>query len=540
MTRFGSPGAAWAALAAATACAIFLVTQKLIPSDDAYITFRHARNLMDSLRPAWNIHGPPVLGSTCPAFVFLLAGFCKALGLAQVDNAALYLNAVFHFIIVVLTYLVGYELLGRALPSLLLAILVGINGVAVYIFSQGFETAMLTAFLLGSLYCVRQKHDYLALVLASLAPLVRPEGILAAVLVWAVLAWERRLSWQRLLVFSIVPAGWTIWATAYYGSPVPHSIVAKMQFSAIYFPYVDTPLDLVDRLRGTPRGVAALWRHPARSLVTDGWAAPEFETLGQLATRWIVLLMIPLALISLIRKRDGVVYFLYPPLFLLLYGFVGHTQPWYFPSFVVFSIIALFCGLIRFVDLVTSWMGRPAKGTALAYLAAFVVFLNANDYKINRGEFDYSHRGFLFPVNPWGVLWDLWEIQRFTHYRTAAEYLNSNANPGDRVLTSEVGVLGYYYRGEVIDSVGLCSPEALGFYPPPEWDIRDGAGNYYTRMNNFLPTLMVQSLKPEYIVNSQAYLFNLLQDGSSFPEEYEEVLRYGRIWGEPVLIFRRK
>ena len=34
--------------------------------DDAYITFRHAKNLVEAGRPAWNLTGDPVLGSTSP------------------------------------------------------------------------------------------------------------------------------------------------------------------------------------------------------------------------------------------------------------------------------------------------------------------------------------------------------------------------------------------------------------------------------------------------------------------------------------------
>jgi hypothetical protein len=68
------------------AAGAFLLAQGLQPCDDAYITFRHARNLVRHLRPVWNLEGPPVLGSTSPAFVFLLGGLGREVpGLGMAD-----------------------------------------------------------------------------------------------------------------------------------------------------------------------------------------------------------------------------------------------------------------------------------------------------------------------------------------------------------------------------------------------------------------------------------------------------------------------
>lgn len=545
---FGSTPAFWVVVILALVCAVFLGSQKLQPCDDAHITFRHVKNLVEHGRLAWNLTGDPVLGSTSPAFVLALAGVCKVLGVGQIDQAALYLNAVFHFLMVIFTYLVGRDLIRRPLPAILLAALVGSNAINIFIASQGFESAMLGATLLATLYFVRLGRDRLSVVLASAAPLIRPEGILLTPLVWGYLVVTRRFRKQLLIPYFLIPLAWIAFSSAYYGSPIPHAIAAKKRFASIYRPYTGEDLNLVGRLPGVLSHAAGLWNQPAGDLMLTGSSSREFETTLQVIRRWIMLLGLPFAITAVCLRPDGrVLYLLYAPLFLLLYGWIGHTQAWYFPSFIAFSIVLLFSGWVWGVDLLLgkaeALTGRRISKwkTALPVtLVVFLAFITVNNYAVNRGEHDHRHRGLLFPPNPWGSLWDMWEIQRYHYYRQAAKLLNAQATPRAVVMISEVGVIGYYYEGEVFDTVGLCSPKALEFYPPPAWDIRDPEGKYYTRANNFTPTNMIMEIKPDFVVNSRFYLFNLLRAGSPFLEEYEETARFGRVWGEPILIYKRR
>jgi Gpi18-like mannosyltransferase len=77
------------------------------------------------------------------------------------------------------------DLAKKEFLALLAAALVGFNSPNIFILSQGFESAMLVLVLLVSLYLLRRDHYIPTLVLAGLAPLVRPEGLLLTPLVWA-------------------------------------------------------------------------------------------------------------------------------------------------------------------------------------------------------------------------------------------------------------------------------------------------------------------------------------------------------------------
>jgi hypothetical protein len=545
---FGSKLLLGLVVAIALACALLLASQKLQPSDDAYITFRHVRNLLEHGRPAWNLSGNPVLGTTSPAFGLALALFCKATCVEQVHHAALLFNAFLHFLIVVVAYLVAKDLIGRAFPAIFMALLAGLNSPSLYIFSQGFESALLVVTLLAALYSLRRGHDRISLVLTSLAPLVRPEGVLLWPIVWGYVLAKKRFKKGHLLTFLVIPAVWLAVSIPYYGSPIPHAVLAKKKFPLIYQPYAGPEVNLLERLPGVFAGTARLWDEPAGPLLLDGTSTYQTDSAINRCRKWIILAGLPLGLLALPKRKDArLLYWVYPFAFLLLYGWLGHTKPWYFPSFILFSLLLLFGGWVCGVDWICHTLGqrkairapRPVLLHALSCMLC-AVFLTANSYTVNRGQFRFREKSAVFPSNPWNQMWDLWEKQRFYAYREAAEYLNEITGESGVAMISEVGVFGYFYAGDVIDTVGLCSPEALPFYPPPPWDIRDSSGNDYTKANNFTPTQMVMTLKPDFVVNSRFYVANLLRPDSPFLEAYDEIARLRRVWGEPILVFGRK
>jgi len=523
----------------------WILWQGLQPCDDAYITFRHARNLANHFTPAWNVTGDPVMGSTTPAFVFLLGVPAMLLGAGSIETIALLVNAALHGLVVVLVFLVVRDLLARPWVAFAAAGLVAVNSVNVFIFSLGFENALLTATLLGCLYAARRGRPGIALVLASVAPLVRPEGLIATPLVWGHVLLAKQLRPRLIAAYLAMPLAWVVLATAYYGSPVPQPILAKKKFPAVYRPYRNEEVSLVSSLPGLPARAVSLWSRKAKPLLVAAALDAGPSSLRQTATLWIALAGLPLLVIGLVRRRDGrLLYLLYPPLFLLLYAWVGRTEVWYWPSFVTFSVLVLFSGcahtVLRAVE--KTRLSRFRLG-GVAVAGLFLLFLAANDYCRNRGENADPAKAALYAGDPRGRSWQAWERERFESYGEAARYLNDEAGaaPAGAALTSEVGVFGYYYRGPVIDSVGLCSPEALDFYPPPAWDIFADVAKRkpWTQANNFVPTAMVTRLEPRYVVNSLVYIANLLRRGSPVLNTYRPVHKVGRVWGNPVYILER-
>jgi arylsulfatase A-like enzyme len=525
------------AVALALAAGGFLLVQGLQPCDDAYITFRHARNLALEARPAWNLESAPVLGSTSPLFVFLLGGLGAVFGPAHIESLALGVNAVATFALVLLAWRVARDLCRNELAALLAAALVGFNGINVFVFSCGFEAALFCVLLLAGLQALRSGRDGVAVLCASAAPLLRPEGVLLTPLVWGYLLLARRLRPALLAFYLPLPLLWMAFATPYYGSPVPHSIEAKRHTPAVYRPYRDARVDLAGRLGELPAAAAGLWTGRAAGALFSGSIDRGVGGPRHQATQVLALAGLGFLTLSLLRRRDGrLVHLLYPPGFVLLYAWIGRTEVWYFPSFVTAAIPALFAGLVFAASRAAERLGAAERrARSGAALVAFALLLPANAYVLERAD---PARAAVHPEDPRGRRWQRWERERFDGHREAARLLNAQAERG-AALASEVGVFGYFYDGDVIDAVGLCSPEVLRFYPPPASDLYDASGRPLTPANTIIPSALVEVLAPQFVVSSATYMPHLLRSGSAFLREYAVLARTGEAWSQPLLVFQR-
>jgi hypothetical protein len=129
------------------------------------------------------------------------------------------------------------------------------------------------------------------------------------------------------------------------------------------------------------------------------------------------------------------------------------------------------------------------------------------------------------------------ERQRVIAYREAALALKSLAKPGERVAAPEVGALGYYYGGFLLDGCGLVSPEAIPYLPVPlEQRLSADIGA--------MPVGLVEKLRPEWVVTIPCFIRHGLFSTDWFVKEYavaRGIPLPTELWGEKaVIIFRRK
>jgi len=559
MALFG--GRAWFAAACAVAllCSILLLSQTPRPCDDAYITFRHVRHLVERDMPVWNLGSRPVLGSTTPGFMFTLALFCKLTHVHDVPLAALWLNAFFHFGIVLLAFLLARKTLTGAADAnggpceingtfwingvaLSAAVLVGFNSVHLYAASQGFENAMLVFLVLDAIYCLVTGRYAYAVLLTSLAPLVRPEGIVLSVITWVFLILSRRFRWQWLIFYLIVPVLWIAFAESYYGSPIPHSIIAKRHASAIFWPYSAEEYPLAANvLHVFPRTIAS-WRAWGAKILFNGATHEAWNAPGRRVFCWIATGLTPVVLALFIRRRSAALMILaYAVLVLLFFSVLGSTATWYYPSFVVSAVLSLYLGGAMLVGVI---VGRDRGGARVRAWALLCVALFIGFAALNRYTY---HRGLIPESRPWLYARDCMkgdasgtEIERYEAYKDAAAFMNKRIRerPG-AALISEVGVFAYFFEGDVIDSGGLCSPQVLPFFPPDESDLVDSQGRGFTTSNHTVPARLVEALKPKYIVNSPVYLGSLARPGGVLEQHYDHVNDLKPAWGQPVAVYRR-
>lgn len=230
----------WALVAILTVLNL-LHAARLGPNDDAFITYRVARNLATGLGPVFN-PGERVLSITTPGYMLLLSASSvfsqDFVGLAMLWNGVGLLAAG--------ALLIDASRAGPAGRSPGLTALTATVAVALTLSNPllsaavGMETPLYLAALLGVFAAYRrawQQRDsragqrwlLLTAALAALAFLLRPDGILAGLVVGAHwLATQRRMPWPALALALALALPWVLFAWAYYGSPLPNTLAAKV------------------------------------------------------------------------------------------------------------------------------------------------------------------------------------------------------------------------------------------------------------------------------------------------------------------------
>lgn len=516
---------------AATASAL-LFSHGLQPCDDAYITFRHAKNFATDLWPAWNLMDSPIMGSTSPLFVFLLGGIGFVTGNSDIESIVVIVNNLVFFLIIIIAYLISIDIVKSYFIALGTAILVGFNSFSIYVFSLGFESGLFTLILFACLLFLRKGFYVYAAVLASIAPLVRPEGILVFLLCVSML-FIVKIKIRKILFFLLFfPAIYASFSLSFYGSIFPQSIETKKYFSKIYKPYDKTQnFDAVSRISKTPENVLELWNNNITPLLTQSvFYQKENVTYEYL----IFIFFILFSVVFLWIKNDSrLIYFIYPIGFILIYAWVGHTRFWYFPSFILSILLISLPAAFLIIDAINFQYKKYIK-IGITF-SIFILLLSNNYY--------FLKDNLLKTEDPRGSVWKFFELERLDSYRRAAKYLNTHPSyqANEYALINEIGYFGYFYNGNVYDAVGLCSPSAVNFYPPSKEEIFNPNGQYRSPSNQIIPKKMISEIKPLYVISADINILHLLRQDSKFLKKYEFEGQTGSAWkNSSVLVFKRK
>jgi len=213
--------------------------------DDAYVTYRYARNLSDGIGPVWN-RGEHVEGYSSFLWMLLLAGM-HAVGV-DIEFAALLLACASMIGLFLLLWRISLRFTegaaGGVAPEVLVAgvgLLVAANAAVGLWSMSGLETPLAAA-LIAALVLAYQRESRApglpvsALVLVA-AVMTRPEmAFLAAAtgalfLLQAVVERDAR-RWRHVVLFSatfvLLGGAWFAWRWSYYGYPYPNTYYVKV------------------------------------------------------------------------------------------------------------------------------------------------------------------------------------------------------------------------------------------------------------------------------------------------------------------------
>jgi hypothetical protein len=374
--------------------------------DDAYITFRYARNLAEGAGLVYNA-GERVLGTSAPLFAVLLGGLHRLTG-AAIPTLAFALGAACLPLVALLGYRLARRVTGPAFAMIFVA--AGLSPrESLRVFSSGMETPLYLLGLLLALELACRGHDVTAFTVAGALAFVHPDAVLLLpALAVALRVGRGRWPW-RALTLGLAPAAAAtaaLWAA--YGSPIPHSVTAKrltytMPFGDAFSHLADTILDPIVA-RETP-------------------APPLVGTLLSAAALALILLFGRAALGGLAALAFAGFSALYVAAFAAANPLVFE---WYRPPLTLASTFV-----------VTACAARVPR----AWRAAAAALL-AGSFAVHAAAFR--------PYDPSG---------REDVFARAAAALA--LGPEETVAAPEIGALGWATRARVLDTTGLVSPAAL-------------------------------------------------------------------------------
>lgn len=457
--------------------------------DDAYITFRYARNLATGVGFVYN-SGEHVLGTTTPLWTLILASLYR-LGASDLPRTALILNALGNSLSLILVVQLARRLGLERSWTILVAVLFAFFPAVLQNTLSGMETPAFTLFILLTLEADLADRPILAGIAAGLATLTRPEGVLVGILIVGrrLLARDRRPD-QVILAGLAVVLPWATFAMAYFGSFIPESVLAK----SIGYQQLTT-VEHVSRwfINLSPWGVILLL------LVVPAAGPAARHVIQHPRLSLITLFPVLLGASQILAAFHNVFIF-----------------DWYevplFPFLLLGSVAAI------------RYRSRHAPRIIKAALVSCILMTLASGINLGRD----ATQPFLALLVP--------DPGRETGYLKTADLLSDRLTRSTVVAMPEIGAFGYRANVQVLDTMGLVSPRTIDYLRSPEHSqLASGA----------LPPGLIRDSMPDYIVSLDLYLPPSLVAADWFQQRYHLLAtvpapdrRFGQ--NRIVLIYERR
>jgi hypothetical protein len=400
--------------AIALACAVIY---RDFAQDDAFITYRYARNLVEGHGFVYNL-AEPVLGTTTPLYTLLLALVGKITGQD--------IPWISHWVSIASLWLGGVALFYLSKPhGTLLAATAAALFISnpLYVSSIGMESFFLVCLLLFTLKDYVDRRFARAGVLLGFLLLTRYETVLLAALLGAhfIVRYRRIPYWMASAVVMLLL--WAAFAWRTFGGIIPQSATAKLLEARIPFAL----------------GAVVWWHFFARQIAAYS-------------------VMIPLAVAGAYagfrrRRYDSahLLLFAWSGVYCVAASLYAGSFPWYYAPLVPGVSILAAWGIESVIDFLAALGRRIIRRESLARAFQPVLFaivaLSLIGLNIALWSDEWSDAG--------GQIVDT----RYAAYREAADWLNRHAGGADTLAAEEIGVLGYYTRLKIIDLYGLVTPE---------------------------------------------------------------------------------
>jgi hypothetical protein len=434
--------------------------------EDYYITYRASKNLAEGkglvFTEGQRVHSfTSPLGVLLPAASYLLTGRTSdvgALWIFRIMSLAAWGGAA------VLMWRTLRRLCpATPAPAVLFVALLVTDSKTICFVTSGMETAFLLLFLAWTLWALLLRPArfawHLGLAWGGLM-WTRPDSCIyiAALAVGFVMFAPEPGSYVRgrfgllrpligaAAICTVVYLPWFTWAWLYYGTPVPHTIIAKGLFNPVSLGSLVTsawefPKSL---LNGTSFLKYTFAPYHGGFPPWAGWIVPASFTLSLLA---LVMLVLPRvrweARLAALAHAAGQFY---------LAAVVRYPVPWYVPIVTFLGVLVLVLGFGQWLTLAARWREAATRAPTgrwlgrAAALAAIVVVLGTTSLTIAMGrqawlEMHLIEDGVRAAIGKW--------------LRAEAK------SPQETVFLEPLGFIGFHSGLKMLDYPGLGSPEVV-------------------------------------------------------------------------------
>jgi len=287
----------WPVLAAVVLLAL---AARIVPQprtvDDAFITFRYSRNIVEGHGFVYNT-GSRTLGTTTPLYTLLMAGIAQATGGEDYPWFALITNALADALTTALLVALVYRLTQHVLPAAVTGALWAIAPMSVTFAIGGMETSVAILWMVAATVAYISERRRLTGIFAALGILTRIDSLIwvgpllahQLVVSWrargvpgegqATRPWIARLPWRSWLWFGTILLPWFAFSWAYFGTLLSRSLSAKQvayiveDWSALtrLLQHIATPF-LEQEAFGTPGIVVGIVLYPALAIMGTVYA----------------------------------------------------------------------------------------------------------------------------------------------------------------------------------------------------------------------------------------------------------------------------
>ena len=386
-----------------------------LAQDDAFITYRYARNIASGMGFVYN-DGEWVLGTTTPLYTLVLAVFAYLFPHADVTQISIVISTISLWISAGMIYEISASM-GKEISLSVALYFITIPFLSTFI---GMESYFGAGLLLLTIWAYCKGHLKITAILNGLLIITRYEMVL---LTFVLVGWDvfirRRIPFWLWMSIPIVGT-WLLYATLVFHTPMPLSASAKL--TDYHIPFL---------LGGLMYGYSSVMRAPLEMLsigftLLGIWAAARTK---RLPSGIYILLIFSFA-------------------YLIVAAIFAGSFPWYYAPLMPALAVLVILGIQYFASVPLKQTGQSSKVIKRYIFLICVAVLVISHLFIWKQD----HLAYKSTVGD----------SRYAEYARVIDWLNQNASSGQSIALFEIGYVGYFTHDlKIIDFPALVTPEML-------------------------------------------------------------------------------